>query len=179
MTSGANPLLRPLWRPVGPEELALIEASGWRRFPPRLPEQPIFYPVCNEAYATQIARDWNVKASGAGFVLAFDVEEAWAARYPIRRVGGEIHDELWVPAEELEPGPFTRDEPRQGLNDAHGPVGADGCDPGAARRRRQRVLAPRRGASATWRTRSCPPVACDTPGSQPRSPPRPLVHGPG
>ena len=102
MTSGPVPALRPLWRPVGPEELALIEASGWRRFPPRLPEQPIFYPVCNEAYATQIARDWNVKASGAGFVLAFDVEEAWAARYPIRRVGGEIHDELWVPAEELE-----------------------------------------------------------------------------
>ena len=90
MTSGPVPALRPLWRPVGPEELALIEASGWRRFPPSLPEQPIFYPVCNEAYATQIARDWNVKASGAGFVLAFDVEEAWAARYPIRRVGGDF-----------------------------------------------------------------------------------------
>jgi hypothetical protein len=32
-----------LFRPVGPEELALIEASGWREFPPRLPDQPIFY----------------------------------------------------------------------------------------------------------------------------------------
>lgn len=27
-----------LYRPVGPAELALIEASGWRAFPPRLPE---------------------------------------------------------------------------------------------------------------------------------------------
>jgi len=55
-----------LWRPIGPAERALIEASGWRAFPPRLPEQPIFYPVLNEAYAVQIARDWNVKADGAG-----------------------------------------------------------------------------------------------------------------
>jgi len=46
-----------LYRPVGPKELALIEASGWRAFPPRLPEQPIFYPVLNEDYAIQIARD--------------------------------------------------------------------------------------------------------------------------
>ena len=55
-----------LFRPVGPKELALIAASGYRQFPPRLPEQPIFYPVLNEEYTRQIARDWNVKASGAG-----------------------------------------------------------------------------------------------------------------
>lgn len=29
-----------LWRPTGPQELALVEASGWRAWPPRLPEQP-------------------------------------------------------------------------------------------------------------------------------------------
>ncbi len=40
-----------LWRPVGPEELALLEESGWTRWPPRLPEQPIFYPVLNRDYA--------------------------------------------------------------------------------------------------------------------------------
>ena len=57
-----------LFRPVGPMELELIQASGWKSFPPRLPDQPIFYPVTNHAYATQIARDWNVKASGPGFV---------------------------------------------------------------------------------------------------------------
>jgi len=50
-----------LYRPVGPKELAPIEASGWKEFPPRLPGQPIFYPVTNEEYATQIARDWNVR----------------------------------------------------------------------------------------------------------------------
>jgi hypothetical protein len=62
-----------LYRPVGPKELALMQASGWREFPPRLPDQPIFYPVTNEDYAAQIARDWNVKASGAGFVTKSEV----------------------------------------------------------------------------------------------------------
>ncbi len=55
-----------LYRPVGPEELELIKNSGWKAFPPRLPEQPIFYPVVQKEYAVRIARDWNVPASGRG-----------------------------------------------------------------------------------------------------------------
>jgi hypothetical protein len=90
-----------LYRPVGPKELELIAASGWREFPPRLPEQPIFYPVTNEAYAIQIARDWNVKASGAGYVTKFDVEAHYLSRYRKEQVGGAIHTEYWIPAEEL------------------------------------------------------------------------------
>lgn len=50
-----------LFRPVDENELNLIAESGFRDFPPRLPGQPIFYPVLNEAYATQIARDWNAR----------------------------------------------------------------------------------------------------------------------
>ena len=90
-----------LFRPVGPKELALIEASDWSAFPPRLPEQPIFYPVLNEPYATQIARDWNVKESGAGFVTRFEVHAEFVRRYPVKIVGASVHEELWVPAEEL------------------------------------------------------------------------------
>jgi hypothetical protein len=78
-----------LYRPVGPEELALIRESGFRRFPPRLPHQPIFYPVLTEAYATKIARDWNVKASGAGYVTRFAYcDLSWTAirfRPPVAR----------------------------------------------------------------------------------------------
>ncbi|MGQ0800151.1 MAG: ADP-ribosylation/crystallin J1 [Pseudomarimonas sp.] len=91
-----------LFRPVGPKELELIEASDWRRFPPRLPDQPIFYPVCNEDYAVQIARDWNVPASGSGFVTRFDVDAEFVGRYPRQVVGGRQHEELWIPAEELD-----------------------------------------------------------------------------
>lgn len=91
-----------LWRPTGPEELALVEASGWRGWPPRLPEQPIFYPVLNEDYAIRIARDWNVPASGVGYVTRFEVESDFLARYPVRRAGGATILELWVPAEELD-----------------------------------------------------------------------------
>jgi len=90
-----------LYRPVGPRELALIKASGWREFPPRLPDQPIFYPVTNHAYATQIARDWNVRASGAGFVTRFEVDSNYLSRYSVQTVGGSIHTEYWIPAEEL------------------------------------------------------------------------------
>ena len=90
-----------LFRPVGPKELALIQASGMREFPPRLAEQPIFYPVLNEEYATQIARDWNVRASGSGYVTRFTVCAVYAARFPVQRAGGVIHEELWVPAGEL------------------------------------------------------------------------------
>lgn len=80
----------------------MIRATGNRSFPPRLPEQPIFYPVLNEAYAAQIARDWNVKDSGAGFVTRFHVRKGFVAKYPVQTVGGSMHQELWVPAEELD-----------------------------------------------------------------------------
>jgi len=94
--------LTTLYRPVGPKELELIAASGYRAFPPRLPGQPIFYPVLNEEYAIQIARDWNVRESGVGFVTRFAVNTALVRRYPPRTVGSSVHKELWVPAEELD-----------------------------------------------------------------------------
>ena len=69
-----------LYRPVGPKELALIAASGYRAFPPRLPEQPIFYPVTNEDYAAQIAREWNARGAETGhvgYVTRFQVRAAF------------------------------------------------------------------------------------------------------
>ena len=89
------------YRPMGRKELDLVAASWWRLFPPRLPEQPIFNPVLNLEYASEIAR-WNMEEAGAGYVVRFRVEEAWASRYPVRTVGSRRHQELWVPAEELE-----------------------------------------------------------------------------
>jgi hypothetical protein len=91
-----------LWRPTGPQELELVAASGWKAWPPRLPDQPIFYPVLNEEYAITIARDWTVPASGVGYVTRFEVDAEFAKRYPVRQVGGRDIVELWVPAEELE-----------------------------------------------------------------------------
>jgi hypothetical protein len=90
-----------LWRPVGPEELALIREAGMRAFPPRLPEQPIFYPVTTEDYAVKIARDWNVPASGAGFVTRFAVLKSFLDGYAVQEAGGRAHREYWIPAEDL------------------------------------------------------------------------------
>ncbi|MGW2281042.1 hypothetical protein [Streptomyces sp. NPDC001770] len=100
MTGG--PTTTTLWRPTGPEELALVEASDWRAWPPRLPEQPIFYPVLDEEYAIKIARDWNVRFDGAGYVTRFEVESEFLGRYPVQQAGGRTILELWVPAEELD-----------------------------------------------------------------------------
>ena len=91
-----------LWRPVGPEELRLIEQSGMTAFPPRLPEQPIFYPVTTKDYAVKIARDWNVPASGSGFVTKFEVQKAFLDRYEIQDAGGKAHQEYWIPAEDID-----------------------------------------------------------------------------
>jgi hypothetical protein len=91
-----------LWRPTGPKELELVAASGYRRWPPRLPDQPIFYPVLNEDYARKIARDWNVPASGVGYVTRFSVRRAFLDCYEVHQVGGRTILEYWIPAEELE-----------------------------------------------------------------------------
>ena len=78
-----------------------MEASGWREWPPRLPGQPIFYPVLSEQYATMIARDWNVQQSGAGYVTRFQVRRSFLDRYEVHQVGGQTILEYWIPAEDL------------------------------------------------------------------------------
>ena len=90
------------WRPTGPQELALVEATGWTAWPPRLPDQPIFYPVLNEDYAIRIARDWNVKASGSGFVTRFQVNKSFLDRYDVQQAGGQTILEYWIPADDLD-----------------------------------------------------------------------------
>lgn len=93
-----------LWRPVGVYELRLIAQSGFRAFPPRLAEQPIFYPVCNHEYAAELASRWNTgdpNSGHGGFVTRFEVSDDVAARYARHVVGARRHEELWVPAEEL------------------------------------------------------------------------------
>jgi hypothetical protein len=91
-----------LWRPVGPVELRLIEEAAMAAFPPRLPEQPIFYPVTTEEYAVKIARDWNVPESGSGFVTRFRVRRDYLDRYEVQDAGGRAHREYWIPAEEMD-----------------------------------------------------------------------------
>ena len=91
-----------LWRPVGPVELDLIRDSGMEAFPPRLPDQPIFYPVTTEEYAVKIARDWNVRDSGSGYVTCFSVRRDYLDQFAVQDAGGRAHREYWIPAGDLE-----------------------------------------------------------------------------
>ena len=82
--------------------MELVEASGCKCWPPRLPEQPIFYPVTNEEYAREITVKWNVRESGVGYVTRFHVLKEFADRYEIHQVGAQRHTEWWIPAEDLD-----------------------------------------------------------------------------
>ena len=98
-----------------------IRKSSFRKFPPRLPEQPIFYVVLTPEYAVQIAKDWNTRdeRSGfAGYVTRFRVRADYLKKYAIRTVGGRIHREYWIPAQAIDkiggavfPGRPGRDPP--------------------------------------------------------------------
>ncbi len=104
LLSGADDATVTLYRPVGQKELDLIAESDYRRFPPRLPQQPIFYPVLNQEYATQIARDWNTTDAASGYVgcvTRFRVRSDFLRRYEVQQVGSKVHLEYWIPAEEL------------------------------------------------------------------------------
>src|SRR5882724_8838423 len=92
-----------LYRPVGEAELKLIAETEYREFPPRLPGQPIFYPVLNEEYAIQIARDWNAtnSQSPVGYVTRFAVKSDYLSKFDVQKVGGANHLEYWIPAEQL------------------------------------------------------------------------------
>lgn len=94
-----------LYRPVGQQELDLILGSAGKAFPPRLSWQPIFYPVLNLEYASSIASEWNINddANGnVGYVTQFEIPEEYFNKFEVQNVGARHHNEIWVPAEQLE-----------------------------------------------------------------------------
>lgn len=92
-----------LYRPVGTAELELIKKNDYRSFPPRLPEQPFFYPVLNREYACEIAEKWNTKTADCkGYVTEFEVDDEYIKNFEVHTVGRKHHQELWIPAGELE-----------------------------------------------------------------------------
>ena len=94
-----------LYRPVGQAEYDLIAQSGFTAYPPRLPEQPIFSPVLNACYAWEIAEKWNRRypdSRHAAYVTTFEIDDGYISQFPVQTVGTSYHQELWIPAEELE-----------------------------------------------------------------------------
>ncbi|GEM_PF-2127434 len=69
-----------------------------------MPQQSVFYPVLNQEYAIEIAQKWNAldETSGfSGYVTEFNMEAQYVLKYESHIVGSSIHEELWVPAEDL------------------------------------------------------------------------------
>ena len=94
-----------LFRPTGLTEIRLVAESNWRAWPPRLPDQPIFYPVLTLEYARKIARDWNSVDSFSGyigFVTQFELDDQYASQFQVHTAAGRSHQELWIPARRLD-----------------------------------------------------------------------------
>lgn len=94
-----------LYRPVGLYEMEKILESGGKEFPPRFSEQPIFYPVLNISYAQQIAKEWNqddTNSGFVGFVTEFEINDKYIKNFETHCVGSNIHQEYWIPAENLQ-----------------------------------------------------------------------------
>jgi hypothetical protein len=47
-------------------------------------------------------RDWNAPAKGVGYVTRFDVRADYLSKFEVQTVGSRIHQEYWIPAEELD-----------------------------------------------------------------------------
>jgi hypothetical protein len=91
-----------LYRPMDIEELRLVYETGMKAFPPRKPEQPIFYPVLTLEYANEIAERWNAESrSASGYVARFTLDDTYGSRFETQKVGASHHVELWVPAAQL------------------------------------------------------------------------------
>ena len=81
----------------------MIYDSGMKAFPARLPQQPIFYPVLQLAYARQTASDWNAKnGQFAGYVTQFKMEEDYIGQFEPHTVGNSEYQEFWISAEKME-----------------------------------------------------------------------------
>ena len=94
-----------LYRPVGQAEYELIAQSDFTAYPPRLPEQPIFYPVLNEQYAREIAEKWNRRypdSQYTGYVTTFEIDDTYISQFSVQTVGASYHKEFWISAEELD-----------------------------------------------------------------------------
>lgn len=91
-----------LYRPTGHKEMELIKENNFKKWPARLEEQPIFYPVTNEKYAREIAEKWNAKNGDVGYVTQFEVKKDFLNKYEIKQVGSSYHTEYWIPSEDLE-----------------------------------------------------------------------------
>jgi hypothetical protein len=90
-----------LFHAVGSDELELIKRSGWTQFPSRSREEPLFYPILTEEYATQVAREAYVEVDGVGWVTKCAVSTEFLRKYDVQEIGALYQREYWIPAAEL------------------------------------------------------------------------------
>lgn len=90
-----------LYRPATPQQLQQVADQQWQAFGTASLYQQYFYPMLYREYARLIARRWNARQHGQGFVLACRVDAAWLERFPVQTIATERQREYCIPARHL------------------------------------------------------------------------------
>lgn len=64
---------------------------------PGRPEEKLIQLKLSQRYAEMVARQWFVPVYGAGFVVRYQIEANWLARFPLGTVAYEEHREFQIP----------------------------------------------------------------------------------
>ncbi len=89
-----------LYRAVNAEELAALQSLRWKGFPPCA--EAAFYPALNARFALDFIHSQEGGKKPALYLTRFQIHAGYVRSFEVQTLSGEVHDELWVPAEEWE-----------------------------------------------------------------------------
>ncbi|HUH36519.1 MAG TPA: hypothetical protein VL027_01110 [Spongiibacteraceae bacterium] len=92
---------RTVYAAIGPANLAVVIASGWRRLGVDFPNQAHCYLKRDAQYAAQIARAWHASQYSAGYVVQLRVRETFLATLALDTIAYQDHLQYRLPAAEL------------------------------------------------------------------------------
>ena len=90
-----------LYKSLTPAQFAGVIQSDWRELAAESPDQKMFYPKLNRQYAEMVARMLNLAHYNAAYVVKFNVNALFLARYEIQTVAYDEHQEYKIPIEDL------------------------------------------------------------------------------
>ncbi len=92
-----------LYSAINPEQLLEIQKNNWQCCPEHLFAQLKLRPLSNQRTAEDVAQQWHVQKSGAGFVISFKVDAAFLHTLPSSELMGEQDYEFHISASAIKP----------------------------------------------------------------------------
>jgi hypothetical protein len=90
-----------LYRPATAQQLQAIARADWLAFGAESLISGYFYPMLHSSYARLLAREWNARQYGEGFVLQCRVHADGLSSFQPQTVATARHLEYCIPANKL------------------------------------------------------------------------------